>query len=836
MRQTTTRLLNDDWSFRELDPAPVPFTDVSGWLPAEVPGHVHLDLMRIGIIPDPFERMYERTVQWVDETDWAYRRTFTVSAEELADARHILRFGGLDTLARVLLNGELLGEPANMFVAHEFDVTSALCAGENTLEVQFRSAQRAGEDRKAALLAAQPELAPYERGLMPRSFTRKAQYMYGWDWGPCLRGCGIWQDVELVRVPAARVRDWSYAAAFSADGACRVTVRVWSDGSAGAATATLTRGEARAEARAAVADGVAELALDVPAAQRWWPAGYGEPVLYELAIALEENGEHVDTVNARVGLRAIELVREPDAGGESFFFRVNGVPIFAKGANWIPADSFPARVTPERYREHLELAQSCGMNMLRIWGGGIYETEPFYSACDELGLLVWQDFPFACALYPDDEAAAAEAYTEAVAAVRRLRHHPSLALYCGNNENQMLAYYGLWGELTRVLGDRLYDEVLPRAVAEEDPTRPYWPGSPYGSPRPGTSPEADPWAQFIGDGGPRGPNPNSEAAGDCHYWNVWHGAGDWKHYAECTARFVSEFGFAAPPDMRMFDEALRPADQGVDTPAMRWHDKTLKGYETYLGFIALHYPAPTTLPDLVYYGQLNQAEGMKFGIEHFRRLRPHTMGTLVWQLNDCWPVQSWAWLDHRMRPKAAWYYARRFYAPLLLSLAAKDGHLTAHLVNDGHAPIEGTLAVRALDSAGAVLWEISRPARAEAAASVLALEAELPPGVLAAADRSIIHATFGAVQNTLLLAEPKEMRLGVPRLRVTTSPDGDSARVWLASDELALSVMLWLEGTDAAWSDNFFHLLPGTAVDVHVRPAERMAPAEVAARLRWRAL
>jgi beta-mannosidase len=820
MLYTSTRPLNDGWSFRELDPAPVPFTDVSRWMPAEVPGHVHLDLMRLGIIPDPFERMYERTVQWVDETDWAYRCTFEVPAGELAGARHILCFGGLDTLARVLLNGELLGEPANMFVCHEFDVTSALRPGENTLEVQFTSAQRAGEQLKATLLAAHPELAPYERGLMPRSFVRKAQYMYGWDWGPCLRGCGIWQDVRLIRVPAARIRDWSYAAEFSG-GACRVTLRVWLDGAAGAAVATLSRGEAHASARTDVDGDMVELTLDVPMPERWWPAGYGDPALYDLAITLERDGEPADLVSTRVGLRTVELVREPDAGGESFFFRINGVPIFAKGANWIPADSFPARITPERYREHLELARGCGMNMLRIWGGGLYETEPFYAACDELGLLVWQDFPYACAPYPDDEATAAVAYAEAAAAVRRLRHHPSLALYCGNNENQMLAYYGLWGSLPRVLGDHLYDEVLARAVADEDPTRPYWPGSPFGSPAPDALAEAD---------------PNSEAAGDCHYWNVWHGAGDWRHYAECSARFVSEFGFAAPPDARTFDEALHTRDQGVDTPAMRWHDKTLKGYETYLGFIALHYPAPTTLPELVYYGQLNQAEGMKFGIEHFRRLRPHTMGTLVWQLNDCWPVQSWAWLDYRMRPKAAWYYARRFYAPLLLSLTAKEDRLSVYLVNDGPAPVEGTLAVRALDSTGALLWEVSQPARVEAAASALALEAELPAAVLDAAERSILHATFAGEENTLLLVEPKEMHLAVPQLRITTAADADGLVVKLEADEPALSVMLWLEGTDAEWSDNFFHLLPGTSRAIRVRSLAQLAPAEVAARLRWRAL
>ncbi len=812
----SSRTLNDGWRFRELHPAPLPNTDVEQWLPAQVPGHVHLDLMRLGLIPDPFERMYERAVQWVDETDWVYERTFTVAQGELEGARHLLRFGGLDTVARVLLNGSLIGAPDNMFVPHELDVGGVLREGENTLTVELASAQRAGEERLQALRAAEgPELDVYARGLMARSFVRKAQYMYGWDWGPRLRSCGIWQDVTLLRVPIARVRDWAYANTFAADGSCRVTVRVDLDGAASQVQAALSRGDRRVEVRQPATGQTVELALDVAQAERWWPAGVGDPALYDLELTVERDGQAVDRLAARIGLREIELVREPDAAGESFFFRVNGVPVFCKGANWIPADSFPARVTPERYRAHVEMARDCGMNMLRIWGGGLYETEAFYEACDELGLMVWQDFPYACALYPDDDAAADVARAEAVAAIRRLRHHPSLALYCGNNENQMGASGGWWGPLPRCRGDRLYDDVLPRAVAEEDPGRPYWPGSPYG-----------------------GKEPNDEGAGDCHYWNVWHGAGDWRYYSDCTARFVSEFGFAAPPAQRTLEDALAPRDRGADTIAMRWHDKTGKGYATYLGFIALHYPMPMTLPDLVYYGQLNQAEGMKYGIEHFRRLRPHTMGTLVWQLNDCWPVQSWAWLDYHMYPKAAWYYAKRFYAPLLVSMRRQDDRVEVHVTNDRPDAVEGALTLRAIDDRGAVLWEETRAARALGARSVLAFETALPPAVLDAADHAIVHASFAGTENTLLLVEPKAMRLSAPKLRLETAPAGDrqSAVVRIEAPELVLSLMLHLEGIAAQWSDNFFHLLPATPRELIVRPEIPLAPEEIASLLRWRAL
>ncbi len=800
------RLLVEGWEFREVDAAAIPHSDVATWLPAVVPGHVHLDLQRAGVIPDPFERMNERGVQWVDERGWVYRLAFDVDAVELDGARHVLRFDGLDTIATLLLNDTEIGCVDNMFVAHEFDVTNALRVGTNTIEVRFEPAEAVGARRRLDALVDLDDSVAGSPGFTSRSPVRKAQYMWGWDWGPRLRGCGIWQPVSLVRIPVGRLTDWSWRTAFGSDGSCVVTVRADADGDASdvrvAVDGQIHSGPVGADIPVTVAD-----------PRRWWPAGFGDAYLYDLSLELLAAGEVVDRLDHRIGLREIEMVQTPDDVGSSFEFHVNGVPIYAKGANWIPDDSFPARVGVEQLREQLALAVECGMNMLRIWGGGLYESTDFYDTCDELGLLVWQDFPFACALYPEDDAFVAAVEAEARTAVRRVRNHTSLALWCGNNESQWLRWMGVYGQVP-MLGARLYDDVLPAVVAAEDPDTPYWPGSPWGTED----------------------NPSGDDTGDCHYWNVWHGEGDWVHYTKCTARFVSEFGFAGPPDLRTLEEVLDPADLGVDTPGMRWHDKTGKGYTTYLGYIALHYPAATTVPDLVYYGQLNQADAMRFGIEHFRRLRPHTMGTLVWQLNDCWPVQSWAWIDYRLRPKLAWYAAKRFYAPLLLSLWREGDGVRAHLVNDAVEARAGTLVVRVVNHDGTVLWSSTTDASVEAGGSVEVLAVDLAPEVLDAAPHAVVHATFDDVEATLLLCEPKELRLPVPQVQLTATPTADGARLHVVATTLAVSVVLSLQDADARWSDNGFHLLPGEPREITVSSPDGLTYDELVAAVRWRAL
>ena len=846
----TKQQLNTGWRVREVPRAGTPPHNHLPWLPAQVPGSVHLDLMRAGVIPDPFVRMHERDVAWVDESDWVYETTFAVDNPPPACA--FLHFHGLDTLAEITLNGEVLGQTEDMFIPHEFPVGGKLSAGENTLRVTFRSALRVGRERQAAWNEAGNDTLPYHwDNWAERAFVRKAQYQYGWDWGPVLRGCGLWQPVELITAPIARILDWKHDVKFEADGTATVTVTAEVERAPGQEETPLTftvnlphirREEFALEdyGEGCIGSHTTE-EIDAVAAEVSLPTGSGKvlvsasatvddpvlwqpngqlsdpeagPALYQIycslqaAEAQEEEDGFVDVKSGLIGLRTIELVREPDADGkgESFKFRVNGNDVFAKGANWIPESTFPGLLEAQpgemsfpsdtRVSNRIKQARDAGFNMLRIWGGGFYESEHFYDLCDAYGILVWQDFPYGCSYYPDTGEYADLARTEATAAVKRIRHHASLALWCGNNENHTM-FEGNWTGTRppRLLGEHLYHEILPAVVAAEDPQTPYWPGSPFGGP--------------AGDA-------NSADFGDCHNWDVWHGRGDWVHYGENDSRFCSEFGFAASCGLAAWDECLAPGDRWPHSPAVRWHDKTRKGYETYLGYIALHFPESQSLEDLVYYSQINQAEALKFGVEHYRRRKGRCWGTLFWQLNDCWPVQSWAVIDSTGEPKAAYFACKKFYALLLLSLVRDGETVQAHLVSDLLTPLSGmlTLTVATLD--GETLSE--ETADAGVAANAAAQAATFSLASAAGREREVsVHARFmsddgaQAAENVLLLCEPKDLQRADPSLTLTVTEDGHLLILTISAKRFAPYV--WLRRTDnaplAGLEDNFFHLRPG---------------------------
>ena len=810
MNTTITQVLSQNWQVREVAPAGLPAVSHLPPLPAEVPGGVHLDLMRAGVIPDPFVRLHEHDVAWVDERDWVYETTFTVADPS---PNLFLRFGGLDTVAEIALNGQPLGKTDNAFIAHEFAVGGRIVAGENHLEVTFRSATRVGQERHAAWDAGGEDTLPYDwNNWAERAFVRKAQYQYGWDWGPVLRGCGIWQPVKLITVPVARLGDWKHTVEFTDDGKALVTVTAEVERMPGCENTSLTFlptipeedghcgaghrpvevpfGEGKVKAQ-----GV--LTLDTP--ERWQPNGLGEQVLYNLLLAIgSADGEaSYDERWVQIGLRTIELIREPDADGkgESFKFRVNGNDLFIKGANWIPDHSFPTLATFDGNRIYQRVLQAwaAGFNMLRVWGGGFYESNYFYEVCDLLGILVWQDFTYACSYYPDTGAYAEAARVEATAAVRRIRHHASLALWCGNNEN-LTMFQDDWskGNPPRLIGDHFYEEILPAVVAAENPETPYWPGSPYG-----------------------GPEAQSPDFGDCHNWDVWHGRGDWTHYTENNSRFCSEFGFAASCGLGAWDSCLAPSDKHPYSAAVRWHDKTRLGYEKFLGLVDLHFPKAVTLEDLVYYSQCNQAEALKFGVEHYRRLKGRNWGTLFWQLNDCWPVQSWAVIDSEGEPRAAYFAAKKFYAPILLSLVKDGAAATAHLVSDLLTPVSGKLTWTLATLNGEILS--AETADAEVAANGAAQVASFSLAAAEGRERDVyLYAQFTAADgatadNFLLLAEPKELKTADPALSLAVTESGGGFAVTVSAEKFA--PYLWLRRTDngplPGLSDNFFHLRPG---------------------------
>ncbi len=797
---------------REINDAPegVPGHYQLPWLPAEVPGTVYLDLMRAGVIADPFVRLQERGVAWVDQTDWEYQTTFTVDGEPPAHA--FLRFNGVDTVADIALNGQPLGRVDNMFLPHEFPVGGRLVSGENHLHITFHSAWRVGGERQAAWDASGEDTLPYHwDNWNQRAFVRKAQYQYGWDWGPVLRGCGIWQPVELITVPVARLGDWKHTVDFTDDGKASVTVTAEVERMPGQEDTPLLfmpspmrdDGEHSAAVHPAeVPTGSGKVTVEcvftIGSPKRWQPNGLGAATLYHLMLSVYSADGHqgYDSKQAQIGLRTIELIREPDADGkgEGFKFRVNGSDLYIKGANWIPDDNFPTRITREKLFERIKQAKDAGFNMLRVWGGGFYESDDFYTICDAMGILVWQDFTYGCSYYPDTGEYAEAAKLEAEAAVKRLRNRACLALWCGNNENQMMHDQDWTGtHPPRLLGDHFYQEILPAVVAAEDPETPYWPGSPYG-----------------------GPEANSPDYGDCHNWDVWHGRGDWVHYTENDSRFCSEFGFAASCSLRAWDTCLAPSDKFPYSAAVRWHDKTRKGYDVYLGMVDIHFPKAVTLEDLVYYTQCNQAEALKFGVEHYRRRKGRNWGTLFWQLNDCWPVQSWAVIDSVGEPKAAYFAAKKFYAPVLLSLVHDGGTGTAHLVSDLLTPISGTLTWTLGTLDGETLGTETQAVGvgANSAAQVASFSLAAASG----REREVyVYAQFAAgdgsvtADNLLLLAEPKDLKTAHPALSLTVAEDNSGFVLTVAAQRFAPYV--WLRRSDngplAQISDNFFHLRPG---------------------------
>ncbi len=789
LRQTS---LDSGWEFAcpswFLPPARVGYSQ-SEWLPARVPGHVHPDLVDAQVIADPFGDRAELGCQWVDQERWSYRKSFDFTPQPGLPQR-VLHFAGLDTVCSVFIDDIKVAEHDDMFVPLEIDVSS-LASGRHELRVDFDSAIRVGKERRARYLASEglpDDVLRFDE----QAFVRKAQYMYGWDWGPRLVSAGIWQPVTLIEY-AARLRDVVIEQTHGRNG--NVELRITSEHEGGARVLHFVDQDPTP-----IHDGDPHVVRDP---ELWWPAGCGPQPLYTVVSYLVPDGvttrqaaerNALDRRVTRIGLRRLRLVREQDAAGESFEFEVNGRRIWSVGANWIPDHSFPSLITRDRLRAQLARARDMNMNMLRVWGGGLYESDEFYELCDELGLLVWQDFPYACQYYPEDSRALAGARRQARHNVKRLRNHASLALWCGNNENLMMFEAG-WEDPSRhpprYYGEKLYEGVLPAVLAELDPSRPYVPTSPWG-----------------------GTPSNSGGVGDQHYWDVWHGRGDWKHYQDSTARFASEFGFASAPGPRSWRKALpslrEPLAADVRAPAVRWHDKTLKGYETFLGLVALHYPEPTQLEEWTYFSQLNQRDALRHGIEHFRRSNG-CRGSLIWQLNDCWPVQSWAVIDSEGDYKAAAYELRRLYAHALACLVVADGQVQLFtLLDNSEAAV--TLPVRlearsTLD--GSLLAELETSVTLEPSQRALALELDVRGF---SATETLVVATFAGSTTFRLLSEPKDTRLATPRL--TASLEGSTLTV--TSDVPVIDLFLWDPDGATRFEQNFVTLPAGGSLALRV--------------------
>ncbi len=782
--------LQADWTLRlGRVRAPAPLDTVE--IPATVPGCVHTDLLAAGLIEDPYVGTRERDVAWIGQADWSY--TTTVPARDPGYERAELVFDGLDTVARVSLGGRLLGETRNMHRGYRFDVTDL--PGDD-LEVLFTSAYAEAE-RVRDLVGERPNSYPE-----PFQYLRKMACNFGWDWGPTLVTAGIWRPARLEQWSVARLEP-VHPLVTVVDGQGRVEVPValrrTASGASRVLSVTLEVAGATATAILDPGQDSVSVTATVDAPQLWWPHTLGTQPLYECVVTLRDraSGVTLDSWSRRIGFRTVTLDTRPDERGAAFTFVVNGVPIFARGVNWIPDDAFPSRIGAARYRHRLTQARDANVDLVRVWGGGIYESDDFYDACDELGLLVWQDFLFACAAYPEEQPLRGEIEAEARENVARLAHHPSLVLWNGNNEN-------LWGfrdwDWEPALagaswGEGYYLGLLPRIVAEVDPTREYWPGSPW----------SGSWRR----------HPNDPGYGTTHLWEEWNRR-DYAGYLQVVPRFVAEFGWQAPPAWQTLRSVVPDDELDVDSDSMRQHQKAGDGTGKLARGLAPHFDEPATIERWHYLTQVNQARAIATGIEHWRSHWPHCAGTVVWQLNDCWPVVSWSAIDGAGRAKPLYHELRRVYADLLLTVQVRDGVPSVHLVNQSGHDWHGTVTVRRLAADGAELAAASL----DMSAGARTVAARELPGELTGGDaaKEFLVADAGTLRAWWFGTPDRDFAYPEARMSVRTAPRGTGTTVTVTAHTLIRDLLLQADRlAPAAVADRgLVSLLPGESVDIHV--------------------
>ena len=765
-------------------------------VPAQVPGSVYHDLLTAGEIPDPFYRDNENEALKLMDNDFIYSRSFTVPASLLENDAVVLHCDGLDTLATVTVNGCLVGTAKNMHRTYEFDVKSVLRAGENEISVKFDSPTRFIKEAYALSRADGSSDA-----MVGFPLIRKAHCMFGWDWGPRLPDAGIWRDISILGVKTARIRD-VHVLQFHEEG--KVTLEVNTH-------ITELTGSADVKVSVTAPDGTVFTAegekavMEIENPALWWPNGLGDQPLYTVTVEL---GDGLDSWSRRIGLRTLTVTRKKDQWGESFSHCVNGVDVFAMGADYIPEDNLLPRVNPERTRRLLEDAKAANMNCVRVWGGGYYPEDFFYDICDELGLLVWQDFMFACAVYNLTEDFEENIKAEFVDNVRRLRHHASLALWCGNNEMEQFVAQGEWVSSMAQKADyiKMYEYIIPKILKVEDPQTFYWPASPSSG---GSFDE------------PQDPN-----RGDVHYWDVWHGLKPFTDYRNYLFRYVSEFGFQSFPCMQTIEAFTAPEDRNVFSYVMEKHQRNASANGRIVSYLSQMYLYPRELTDLVYASQLLQAQAMQYGVEHWRRNRNDSrcMGAVVWQLNDCWPVASWASIDYFGRWKALHYYEKRFFAPVLIS-CHEEGILSQNTnVNAEPFDLKKTARLNVSNETlkpftGKASWALRRPDASVIDSGSFEVNCPAMSAVWLPQQDFSDKATYDCYysyaledgqgnvvgEGTVLFCAPKHFHFADPQLDARIEGD----EIVVTAKTYARSVEL-MAGPDTLLSDNYFDMNAGT--------------------------
>ena len=818
--------LNGQWECRRCGTEQV--------IPATVPGVVHLDLLRAGLLEDMNWRDNERKQQWIAETDWLYSREFKVDEDFFSCQNILLRCEGLDTLADVLVNGQKLMHADNMFRTWEVDVKEHLHVGVNRLEVHFYSpVPYMAERQKERSLPCWNSYDPRYRG---KSWLRKMPCSFGWDWGLMAVTCGIWRDISLIGVQRARISDVAFTQKHAGGKVTLdVTARVSrTKGQNLHLVARIGRGRddriIANDVELPYTDATLPLVLEKP--ELWWPNGLGKQTLYTLTVELVDGNSNqiIDVWQKRIGLRQLELDRHKDQWGESFQFKINGVPFFAKGANWVPADILIPRLTRDDYRRLIGDAVAANMNMIRAWGGGIYEQDEFYECCDEMGILVWQDFIFACSTYPtfdDDFMDNVEA--ELVDNIRRLRHHPCIALFCGNNELEQGLVSDSWNERSMSWSDygRLFDHLMPKLVARLAPQIPYWPCSPHTP---------------IGDRR----NFNDPTCGDAHCWDVWFGGKPFEFQREWTHRFMSEFGFQSFPELRTIESFTEPRDRNLTSYIMDYHQRSVNGNRKIFSYLLDWFRMPNGLEETLWLTQITQAAAIQYACEHARRIQPRMMGTLYWQINDLWPCASWSSIDVFGRWKALHYLAKRFFAPLLVSIVEDLKLQTMAIHVSNHLLVKKELLCQwwATRVDGTMLGGGEMNVQVEPQSNKQVDIFDCAEQIKKYGERDIIFWAYLfdgddiVSANFQTFAKPKHLELLDPQIHVDVAAgkqDGEFT-VFLNANYPALFVRLQIAGVDAQFSDNFFALDGSRERRVTVWPKEPLSLEELHQKLQVRSL
>jgi beta-mannosidase len=808
--------INKGWQYKK--------AEVQNWSDAVVPGCVHTDLINGGVIEDPFYRLNEKGLQWIGETDWEYKTVFDVSETTLREQNIDMIFEGLDTYADVYLNNSKILSADNMFRTWTVDVKSKLKAGQNELRLYFHNVFKVNRPKyDSAEFRLQAFSNNDQADVRLNLYSRKAGFHYGWDWGPRLITAGIWRPIKLKSWSHFKIDDVYYrqssVSTQSADIAAEFEVSSTIETTAAVAISHEGNVLASKEVKLNPGKNKVVLPFTIKNPKLWWTNGLGDQSLYTFETTFKSENGVVDLSRKRVGIRSLEIVREDDNLGKSLYVKLNGVPVFMKGANYIPQDNFQNRVTKDRYEHILGSAKAANMNMIRVWGGGVYEEDMFYDFCDEKGLLVWQDIMFACGMYPADDSFLENVKNEVIDNVKRLRNHPSIALYCGNNENEISWYSWGWkdlygGDIQKRHEDnlrKLFYQTIPNAIALADPDRYYHPSSPIAG---------------IGEDRPK-------EDGDTHYWGVWHGKEPFENFDKNVSRFVSEYGFQSYPEFSSIKKFSVEEDWNLESDVMRAHQRCMadegkdKDYGNRLinTYLETNFKTPKDFEHYLYAVQALQAKGVKMAVESHRRQRTdnYCMGTMYWQIDDCWPVASWSSIDYYGKWKALHYFVKKAYEQVLVTHREENGRLGVYVVSDELNPLPNAeLIVQALDFYGNEIWSKDTTVTIEPNTSLKYISLDLKDLINEKSRKSVYIKTVVKVKDKLLsenrhfFEDERNAEFPPAKVTYTSRKTSEGYELTFSSKTFAKYVMVSSE-EDIRVSDNYFDLDAGEQKSVVIQ-------------------